>query len=170
MTWDLIYCIVARYGGRQRCSDTHSAGWVWRRLGVAAHSLQPMWPPLNLPLTGGDLDTESIQHIKDSVYVGDEFGPYLVEADAASGKVRGGACCRLNACVGRCAHCSFVSGSTWLYHPARSAVTVSPSCAGRHQCMQRQGAMPSLVPAGSHSASRSHFLPLSVVLDSHCIG
>jgi len=38
-------------------------------------------------LTGGDLDTESIQHIKDSVYVGDEFGPYLVEADAASGKV-----------------------------------------------------------------------------------
>ena len=39
-------------------------------------------------LTGGDLDIESIQPIGDSLYFGDEFGPYLVRTDRA-GKVTG---------------------------------------------------------------------------------
>jgi hypothetical protein len=37
---------------------------------------------------GGDLDPESMQHINNSVFIGEEFGPYLVEFDAATGKVR----------------------------------------------------------------------------------
>ncbi len=40
-----------------------------------------------MPFAGSDLDIESMQHIKDSVFIGDEFGPYLVEFDAATGKV-----------------------------------------------------------------------------------
>jgi hypothetical protein len=37
-------------------------------------------------LTGADLDPESIQVISNRVYIGDEFGPYLIETDM-SGKV-----------------------------------------------------------------------------------
>ena len=39
-------------------------------------------------LTGGDLDVESIQPIGESVYFGDEFGPYLVRTDR-TGRVTG---------------------------------------------------------------------------------
>jgi hypothetical protein len=39
-------------------------------------------------LTGGDLDIESIQPIGDAIYLGDEFGPYLVRVDW-SGQVTG---------------------------------------------------------------------------------
>jgi hypothetical protein len=39
-------------------------------------------------LTGSDLDIESIQVIGDSLYFGDEFGPYLIRTDRA-GKVTG---------------------------------------------------------------------------------
>ncbi|MDP3085717.1 MAG: esterase-like activity of phytase family protein [Rubrivivax sp.] len=39
-------------------------------------------------LTGADFDIESIQLIGDSIWLGDEFGPYLIRADR-SGKVTG---------------------------------------------------------------------------------
>jgi hypothetical protein len=39
-------------------------------------------------LTGADLDPEAIQPVGDSLYIGDEFGPYLVRVDR-SGKVTG---------------------------------------------------------------------------------
>jgi len=39
-------------------------------------------------LTGADLDPESIQPVGDDVVIGDEFGPYVVVADARSGVVR----------------------------------------------------------------------------------
>ncbi len=39
-------------------------------------------------LTGADFDLESIQRIGDSIWIGDEFGPYLVEA-ALDGRIKG---------------------------------------------------------------------------------
>jgi len=39
-------------------------------------------------LTGADLDVESFQPIGDSIWIGDEFGPYLIRVDR-SGKVTG---------------------------------------------------------------------------------
>ncbi|KAG2494890.1 hypothetical protein HYH03_007128 [Edaphochlamys debaryana] len=39
-------------------------------------------------LSGADFDTESIQPIGDSVWIGDEFGPFLIEVSASSGRVR----------------------------------------------------------------------------------
>ena len=39
-------------------------------------------------LTGADLDVESFQPIGNSIWIGDEFGPYLIEVDA-TGKVIG---------------------------------------------------------------------------------
>ncbi|PWV99219.1 hypothetical protein DFR52_104512 [Hoeflea marina] len=39
-------------------------------------------------LTGADFDLESIQRIGDSVWIGDEFGPYLIEA-GLDGRVKG---------------------------------------------------------------------------------
>ena len=38
-------------------------------------------------LTGADLDVEGFQPIGDKIYIGDEFGPYVIAVDAASGKV-----------------------------------------------------------------------------------
>jgi hypothetical protein len=38
-------------------------------------------------LTGADLDTESVQPVGDLVWIGDEFGPYLVAAERATGRV-----------------------------------------------------------------------------------
>ncbi|UVF18296.1 esterase-like activity of phytase family protein [Microvirga terrae] len=38
-------------------------------------------------LTGSDFDTESFQPIGDTIWIGDEFGPYLIKADR-SGKVQ----------------------------------------------------------------------------------
>lgn len=38
-------------------------------------------------LTGADFDTESFQIIGDSIWIGDEFGPYLIQADT-KGRVR----------------------------------------------------------------------------------
>lgn len=39
-------------------------------------------------LTGADFDPESIQVVGDSLWIGDEFGPFLIEADL-TGKVKG---------------------------------------------------------------------------------
>ena len=39
-------------------------------------------------LTGADFDLESIQRIGDAIWIGDEFGPYLIEA-GLDGRVRG---------------------------------------------------------------------------------
>lgn len=39
-------------------------------------------------LTGGDFDLESIQRVGDTIWIGDEFGPYLIEADL-EGRVLG---------------------------------------------------------------------------------
>lgn len=39
-------------------------------------------------LTGGDFDLESIQLVGDTIWIGDEFGPYLIEADL-DGRVLG---------------------------------------------------------------------------------
>jgi hypothetical protein len=39
-------------------------------------------------LTGADFDLESIQRIGDSIWIGDEFGPYLIEA-GLDGRVKG---------------------------------------------------------------------------------
>jgi hypothetical protein len=39
-------------------------------------------------LTGADFDLESIQRIGDSIWIGDEFGPYLIEA-SLDGRVKG---------------------------------------------------------------------------------
>lgn len=39
-------------------------------------------------LTGADFDLESIQRIGDSIWIGDEFGPYLIEA-TLDGRVKG---------------------------------------------------------------------------------
>lgn len=39
-------------------------------------------------LTGADFDLESIQRVGDSLWIGDEFGPYLIEADL-DGQIRG---------------------------------------------------------------------------------
>lgn len=40
-------------------------------------------------LTGSDFDPESIQPIGDSVWIGEEFGPYLVEFNINTGEVGG---------------------------------------------------------------------------------
>ena len=40
-------------------------------------------------LTGADMDLEGFQPIEDKVYIGEEFGPYIIAVDRQSGKVTG---------------------------------------------------------------------------------